>query len=145
MQERICNIVLRVECGRLLSFDDLLIFKHYVSPSETLKTKTPFKHGLPKVNWAAVHVYLKVLCNHGPLYKPFYCSLAKVLAHLNTRVCHLRFPPSLFNTTALNLPFHSSGGHSALRLPLWLIHWAECTLAHLDMELNIFKWGDPFF
>lgn len=27
MQERICNIVLRVECGRLLSFDDLPLAK----------------------------------------------------------------------------------------------------------------------
>lgn len=91
-----------------------------------------------------MHLYLKILCNHGPLYKPF-CSPAKLLTHLNTRVCHPRFSPSLLNTAALNLPFHSSAGHSGLRLPLWLIHCAECALAHLNVELNIFKWGDPFF
>lgn len=132
-----------------LSFHILQIFATlYFSLPKILITSKSYhlQPGISKLNWAtsAVLLYLKPLCNHSPLHKPFYCSLAKVSVHLNTHACHLRFSPSLLNTAALNLPFHSSGGHSGLRLPLWLIHCAECMLAHLDIEINHFLIMWPF-
>lgn len=61
-------------------------------------------------------VHISNDCATMVLYTNPFTALWQKCQSTWTIMCHLRFSPSLLNTAALNLPFHSSGGHSGSKV-----------------------------